>query len=85
MTLYSLFFLKKNYFLTGTDIFIIIMGKIILITILVILYPFIKNGVNELVDDLLFTTKGVLLLVTLAVAKIIRISKKIYERIKKHI
>ena len=53
------------------------MAKIILITILVILYPFIKNGVNELVDDLLFITKNLLLMLTIGVAKIIRISKKI--------
>lgn len=53
------------------------MEKIILITILVILYPYIKRGVDELVDDLLFIVKGLLLMLTLAVAKIIRLSKKI--------
>ena len=53
------------------------MTEIFIITILVILYPHIKRGVNELVDDLLFITKGVLLLLTLAVAKIIRLSKKL--------
>lgn len=61
------------------------MTVIFIITILVILYPFIKRGVDELIDDLLFITKGLLLLLTLAVAKIIRITIKIYERIKKHI
>lgn len=61
------------------------MEIILIITILVILYPFIKNGVNELFDDLLFMTKGVLLLLTIGVATIIRITIKIYERIKKHI
>ena len=61
------------------------MTEIFLITILVILYPHIKRGVDELVDDLLFMTKGVLLLITLAVAKIIRLTIKFYERIKKHI
>ena len=60
------------------------MEGIFIITILVILYPFIKNGVNELFDDLLFITKGVLLLLTIGVAKIIRITIKIHERIKKH-
>ena len=53
------------------------MEGIFLITILVILYPFIKNGVNELVDDLLFIVKGLLLMLTIAIAKIIRLSKKI--------
>ena len=53
------------------------MEGIFIITILVILYPHIKRGVDELVDDLLFITKGVLLLLTLAVAKIIRLSKKL--------
>lgn len=53
------------------------MEGIFIITILVILYPFIKNGVNELVDDLLFITKGLLLMLTIGVAKIIRISKKL--------
>lgn len=61
------------------------MVKIILITILVILYPFIKNGVNELVDDLLFIVKNLLLFLTIGVATIIRITIKFYERIKKHI
>ena len=61
------------------------MEGIFLITILVILYPFIKNGVNELIDDLLFITKGSLLFLPIGVAKIIRITIKIYERIKKHI
>ena len=53
------------------------MTEIFIITILVILYPFIKNGVNELVDDLLFIVKGLLLLLTIVIAKIIRISKKL--------
>ena len=53
------------------------MTEIFIITILVILYPFIKNGVNELIDDLLFITKGLLLMLTIAIAKIIRISKKL--------
>ena len=61
------------------------MEGIFIITILVILYPFIKNGVNELIDDLLFITKGVLLFLTIGVATIIRITLKLYERIKKHI
>lgn len=61
------------------------MEGIFIITILVILYPFIKNGVNELIDDLLFITKGLLLMLTIGVATIIRITIKIYERIKKHI
>lgn len=61
------------------------MEEIFIITILVILYPFIKNGVNELIDDLLFMVKGLLLMITLAVATIIRITIKFYERIKKHI
>ena len=61
------------------------MEGIFIITILVILYPFIKNGVNELVDDLLFIIKELLLMITLGVATIIRITIKIYERIKKHI
>ena len=56
---------------------IIDMTEIFLITIFVILYPFIKNGVNELVDDLLFIVKGLLLMLTIAIAKIIRISKKL--------
>ena len=56
---------------------IIDMTEIFLITIFVILYPFIKNGVNELVDDLLFITKSLLLMLTIAIAKIIRISKKL--------
>ena len=60
------------------------MEGIFLITIFVILYPFIKNGVNELMDDLLFITKGLLLMLTIAIAKIIRITIKIYERVKKH-
>lgn len=53
------------------------MTEIFIITILVILYPHIKRGVDELVDDLLFITKGVLLMLTIAIAKIIRLSKKI--------
>lgn len=53
------------------------MTEIFIITILVILYPFIKNGVNELVDDLLFIVKGSLLMLTIAIAKIIRLSKKL--------
>ena len=53
------------------------MEGIFIITILVILYPFIKNGVNELIDDLLFIVKGLLLMLTIAIAKIIRLSKKI--------
>ena len=61
------------------------MEEIFIITIVVILYPFIKNGVNELVDDLLFIVKELLLFLTIGVAKIIRITIKIYERIKKHI
>lgn len=61
------------------------MEGIFIITILVILYPFIKNGVNELVDDLLFITKGLLLMLTIGVAKIMRLTIKFYERIKKHI
>ena len=61
------------------------MEAIFIITILVILYPFIKNGVNELIDDLLFIVKNLLLMLTIVVAKIIRITIKIYERIKKHI
>ena len=61
------------------------MEEIFIITIVVILYPFIKNGVNELVDDLLFIVKGLLLFLTIGVATIIRITIKIYERIKKHI
>lgn len=61
------------------------MEGIFIITILVILYPFIKNGVNELVDDLLFIVKELLLFLTIGVATIIRITIKIYERIKKHI
>lgn len=61
------------------------MTGIFIITILVILYPFIKRGVDELIDDLLFITKGLLLFLTIGVATIIRITIKIYERIKKHI
>ena len=61
------------------------MEGIFIITILVILYPFIKNGVNELVDDLLFIVKELLLFLTIGVATIIRITIKFYERIKKHI
>ena len=61
------------------------MTEIFIITILVILYPFIKNGVNELVDDLLFIVKELLLFLTIGVATIIRITIKFYERIKKHI
>ena len=53
------------------------MEGIFIITILVILYPHIKRGVNELVDDLLFIVKGLLLMLTIAIAKIIRLSKKI--------
>lgn len=53
------------------------MTEIFLITIFVILYPFIKNGVNELVDDLLFITKGLLLMLTIGVATIIRLIKKL--------
>ena len=64
-------------FFDNIQIFIIIMGKIILITILVILYPHIKRGVDELFDDLLFIVKGLLLMLTIAIAKIIRISKKL--------
>ena len=52
------------------------MEGIFLITILVILYPHIKRGVDELIDDLLFITKGLLLMLTIAIAKIIRLSKK---------
>ena len=48
-----------------------------IITILVILYPHIKRGVDELFDDLLFIVKGLLLMLTIAIAKIIRKSKKI--------
>ena len=61
------------------------MEGIFIITILVILYPFIKNGVNELIDDLLFIVKELLLFLTIGVATIIRITIKIYERIRKHI
>lgn len=61
------------------------MEGIFIITILVILYPFIKNGVNELIDDLLFIVKELLLFLTIGVATIIRITIKIHERIKKHI
>ena len=61
------------------------MEGIFIITILVILYPHIKRGVDELIDDLLFITKGVLLFLTIGVATIIRITLKLYERIKKHI
>lgn len=61
------------------------MEGIFIITILVILYPFIKNGVNELIDDLLFIVKELLLFLTIGVATIIRITIKFYERIKKHI
>ena len=61
------------------------MEIIFIITILVILYPFIKNGVNELIDDLLFIVKELLLFLTIGVATIIRITIKIHERIKKHI
>lgn len=57
----------------------------IIIIILVVLYPYFKKGIDELFDDLLFMVKGLLLMITLAVAKIIRITLKIYERIKKHI
>lgn len=64
---------------------IIDMTGIFIITILVILYPFIKRGVDELIDDLLFIVKGLLLMLTIGVATIIRITIKIYERIKKHI
>ena len=53
------------------------MEGIFIITILVILYPHIKRGVDELVDDLLFIVKGLLLMLTIAIAKIIRMSKKI--------
>ena len=55
------------------------MEAIFIITILVILYPFIKNGVNELIDDLLFIVKNLLLMLTIGVAKIIILVKKIYE------
>ena len=55
------------------------MEAIFIITILVILYPFIKNGVNELIDDLLFIVKNLLLMLTIVVAKIIILVKKIYE------
>lgn len=61
------------------------MEGIFILTILVILYPFIKNGVNELVDDLLFITKGLLLMLTIGVATIMRLTIKIYGQIKKHI
>lgn len=61
------------------------MTGIFIITILVILYPFIKRGVDELIDDLLFIVKELLLFLTIGVATIIRITIKIYERIKKHI
>ena len=61
------------------------MEIIFIITILVILYPFIKNGVNELIDDLLFIVKELLLFLTIGVATIIRITIKFHERIKKHI
>ena len=61
------------------------MEGIFIITILVILYPFIKNGVNELIDDLLFIVKELLLFLTIGVATIIRITIKFYEQIKKHI
>ena len=57
----------------------------IIIIILVVLYPHFKKGIDELVDDLLFITKGLLLMLTIGVATIIRITIKIYERIKKHI
>lgn len=49
----------------------------IIIIILVVLYPHFKKGIDELIDDLLFITKGLLLMLTIAIAKIIRISKKI--------
>lgn len=61
------------------------MKAIFLITILVILYPHIKRGVDELIDDLLFIVKNLLLMLTIGVATIIRITIKFYERIKKHI
>ena len=61
------------------------MEGIFIITILVILYPHIKRGVDELIDDLLFIVKGLLLMLTVGVATIIRITLKLYERIKKHI
>ena len=57
----------------------------IIIIILVGLYPHFKKGIDELGDDLLFITKGLLLMLTIGVATIIRITIKIYERIKKHI
>ena len=61
------------------------MEAIFIITILVILYPQIKRGVDELVDDLLFIVQELLLFLTIGIAAIIRITIKIYERIKKHI
>ena len=57
----------------------------IIIIILVVLYPHFKKGIDELIDDLLFIVKGLLLMLTIGVATIIRITIKIYERIKKHI
>lgn len=53
------------------------MEAIFIITIFVILYPFIKRGVDELFDDLLFIVKNLLLMLTIIIAKIIRITKKI--------
>ena len=61
------------------------MKAVFIITILIILYPHIKRRVDELFDDLLFIVKGLLLMLTIAIAKIKRITIKIYERIKKHI
>ena len=57
----------------------------LIIIILVVLYPHFKKGLDELIDDLLFIVKGLLLMLTIGVATIIRITIKIYERIKKHI
>ena len=53
------------------------MEGIFIITILVILYPFIKNGVNELMDDLVFIVKELLLFLTIGIATIIRLIKKL--------